>query len=670
MANTSVRRFTIGRFMSYRHWALACVCVVLAGCDQISAGFTPATEKINIAFPLADELQTARNALLSSLEGDKAARQSVTEQYGKLMELRALTCTAKTPISRFDNAFKIRAKVTDTECFQKQDVRLAEWIALRRLALALAKPPLAPLADLPAKALLPNFNEYTGHVAAAAAANVMVVRGQQRFGVVQLPGGKQLGSFAVPEQTYRQPTLSANGRVLAIPVGSRSLRMVETETGNVLWNTEEYSELIAWLPQLDAAILTLTGTGAPQLMDVKNGKVEPYPATEKRLTWALSMPAANGKYLVGSGQTASLMDIARAANGALEAAPVKQWKLTGNGVSSTPFLMGDGHKIIYASSQDLNWLDMQTEQQGVWQLSALGAQGFSKLNEQAILFDTMASGATPAATRVLDITQATIATAKNLDAKDGTLMPLTPRPGYLKRSGSAVIIGSAVEMEAPQPLEPLVAEAQLARQLARLNSMTANAEQSAPGADRNSYIEALSRQVRAANTAAAIRDGLPRDVVEAIRQGRGPNSSAATGMAPGVKPLLADVPSDAKVSMIGVYEAATTTPATGGGNRIGGIRVNVMPGNTPLVLVLTSYEPVRWTINSSNRKISAILLSGNAQSSVVSPGSAQVLKIGSAYAYKMDGHEYARVKQDVARYVSNPVQAFQGGYKGQDFSVN
>jgi hypothetical protein len=657
--------------MFSRHLALACICVALAGCDQISAGFTPAQEKINTAFPLADELQTARNALLASLEGDKAAQQSVTEQYGKLMQLRALTCTAKTPIGRFDNAFKIRAKVTDTDCFQKQDLRLAEWIALRRLALALAKSPLAPLADLPAKALLPNYNEYTGQVAAASSANVMVVRGPQRFNVVQLPGGKQLGSFAVPEQAYRQPALSANGRVLAIPVGSRNLRMIEVETGNVLWNTEEYSEIIAWLPQLDAAVLTLSGTGAPQLIDFKNGKVDPYPATEKRLTWALSMPAANGKYLVGSGQTASLMDISRSANGTLEAAPVKQWRLTGNGVSSTPFLMADGNKIVYPSSQDLNWLDMQTEQQGVWQLSAVGAQGFSKLNEQAIVFDTMASGTTPAATRVLDISQATVATAKNLDAKDGTLTPLTPRAGYLKRSGSAVIIGNAVELEAPQPLDALVSEAQLARQLSRLNSMAANSE-AAPGPDQDRYA-ALSRQVRAMNTAAAIRDGLPRDVVEAIRQGRGPNSAqgAAAGLpAPGAKPLLADVPADAKVSFIGVYEAASTSPSASGGNRTGGIRVNVTPGNTPLVLVLTSYEPVRWTINSANRKISAILLSGNAQSSVISPGNPQVLKIGSAYAYKMDSQEYARVKQDIARYVSNPVQSFQGGYKGQDFSVN
>jgi hypothetical protein len=247
---------------------------------------------------------------------------------------------------------------------------------------------------------------------------------------------------------------------------------------------------------------------------------------------------------------------------------------------------------------------------------------------------------------------------------------LTPRAGYLKRSGSAVVIGSAVELGAPEQLDALVSEALLARQLARLNSMTANAE-AAPSPDQDRYA-ALSRQVRAMNTASAIRDGLPRDVVEAIRQGRGPNSTqgGAAGLpAPGFKPLLTDVPADAKVSFIGVYEAASTSPSSGG-NRTGGIRVNVTPGSTPLVLVLTSYEPVRWNINSGNRKISAILLSGNAQSSVISPGNPQVLKIGSAYAYKMDSQEYARVKQDIARYVSNPVQSFQGGYKGQDFSVN
>lgn len=658
--------------MLLRHLALVCACTVLAGCDQISAGLTPTPERINTAFPLPDTLQIARNALTASLEGNKVAQQAINEQYAKLMTVRALTCTAKTPIGRFDTAFKIKTKVTDIDCFQKQDVRLAEWISLQRLALVMVQPALVPVSTLPAKALLPNINDSGGQVSVASAANVMVVKGSQRFSVVQLPGGKQLGSFAVPEQTYRPAVLSANGRVLAVPTGSRNLRLIEVETGNVLWNTDEYSDLIAWLPGVDAALLTQTNTGVPHLLDIKNGKIDVYPAAEKRLSWAISTPAPSGKYLVGSGQTASLMNLTREASGALEAAPLKQWRLTGNSSSSaTPFFMNQGNKLVYQSGQDLGWLDLQTEQQGTWQLSAINASGFSKLDEQTILFDTYAMGATPAASRLLDITQGTVSIAKNLDARDGSLVSLLPRDGYLKRGNSAITIGSAVEVEAPQPLETLVSEALLARQLARVAAVSAAAENEA-NSDRSRDIDQMSPQVRAMNAAAAIRAGLPREVVEAIRRGESAGGGAAP-FPPGAKAMLTDVPANARVLVVGVYEGATAPGASStagpGGRKTGSVRINVQPGNTPVVLVLASYESVRWVINTNGRKISAILMSGYEQSSVIGGDTSKVLRIGSRYAYKIDSNEYNQLKQDIARYVSNPVTTFQGSYKGQEFAV-
>ncbi len=655
--------------MFYRRLALLGVCALLAACDQLSAGLTPTTERINTAFPLSDSLQTARNALNTSLEGNKAAQQTITEQYGRLMNLRALTCTAKTPIGRFDTPAKIKGKVTDLECFQKQDVRLAEWIGLQRLALAMAQPALVPVSDLPAKALLPNINDATGQVSVAAAANVMVVKGAQRYSVVQLPGGKQLSTFPVPEQTYRPASLSPNGRVLAVPTGSRNLRLIEVETGNVLWTTEDYAELIAWLPQVNAALLAQTNTGVPHLLDIRNSTIEVYPAAEKRLTWAISMPAANGKYLVGSGQTASLMELARAANGSLEAAPLKQWRLTGNaGSNSAPFLMNQGNKLVYQSGQDLGWLDLQSEQQGSWQLSALQANGFSKLDEQSILFDSWASGSTPAASRVLNITQGTVSSAKNLDARDGALIPLLPRNGYIKRSNSAVTIGSAVEAETPQSLDALVSEALLARQLARVAAAGAAADNDA-NSERSRYHEQLAAQVRAMNAAAAARDGLPRDVIEAIRRGNSPGSSGAP-FPPGAKPLLTDIPANARVAVVGVYEAvASTAGASRSASRVGPVRINVQPGATPLVLVLSNYEPVRWIINSNGRKISAILTSSYGEATVIGANT-RVLKIGTKYAYKMDSREYEALRQDIARQVANPVNSFQGAYRGQEFSVN
>jgi hypothetical protein len=646
--------------------ALLCACVLLSACDQLSAVFTPTSERVNTAFPLPDTLQTARNALSSSLEGNKAGHQHMSEQHAKLMTLRALTCTAKTPIGRFDTAAAIKRKVTDLECFQKQDARLAEWIGLQRLGLAMAQPALVPVSALPAKALLPNINDASGQISVAADANVMVVKGAQRYSVVQLPGGKLLSSFPVPEQTYRPATLSPNGRVLAVPTGSRNLRLIEVETGNVLWATEDYAELIAWLPQVNAALLSQTNTGVPHLLDIRNSAIEVYPAAEKRLTWALSMPAASGKYLVGSGQTASLMELTRAPNGALEAAPLKQWRLTANASgNSAPFLMNQGNKLVYLSGQDLGWLDLQSEQQGSWQLSALQANGFSKLDEQSILFDSWASGTAPAASRLLDITQGTVSIAKNLDTRDGALIPLLPRNGYLKRGSSAVTIGSAVEIDGPQPLDTLVSEALLARQLARVAAANAAAE-----GDANSrYREQISAQVRAMNAAAAVRDGLPRDVVEAIRRGNSAGSGGAP-FPPNTKPLLTDIPANARVAVVGVYESVTSTAgASSGARRAGPVRINVQPGATPLVLVLSNYEPVRWIINSNGRNISAILTSSYGEATVIG-ATTRVLKIGTKYAYKMDSREYETLKHEIARQVSNPVNTFQGAYRGQEFSVN
>ena len=609
--------------MRLRYLVSVCASALLVGCNQVSALVTATDDKINAAFPLEDATRSAFTSLIASIEGNPSEQKAITEEYSKLMGIRALTCTAKTPISRLDTIAKIKIKVTDIDCFQKQDVRLAEWIGLQRLAQTLAKPALIALSDLPDKALLPNFPEYSGQVTVAAQANVMVVKGAQRFIAVQLPSGKVINSIPIPEQTFRPASLSANGRVLAVPVGSRNLRMLDVESGNLLWSSEEFADLIAWLPQVQAALLTQANSGSAQLLDIKNGRIDAFPSTEKRLTWALPLAVATGKYLVGTSQTVSQMDISRTAQGVLEASPLLQWRLSGNGLSAnTPFLMDDGNKLVYQSGSDLAWFNLADQQQGVWQLSALRAYGFAKLNEKAIAFETSASGTSPATTRVLTIDNNQVAVAKNMDVRDGTLVSLRPRSGYLKRSDSSVIIGTATDVESPQPLDKIVSEALLARQLTKIENQSGS-----------------------------------NDV--------GNNSPQAV-----VKPLLTDLPSNARVSVVGVYEGTANPAANNLPHMPGNVRINVQPGSTPLVLVLASYEPVMWSVNTNGRKINKILVSGYYDSNVVGATNTPVIKIGSRYAYKLGSNEYNQLKQDIARYIENPVQLFQGAYTGREFSVN
>jgi hypothetical protein len=652
---------------------LACLLALsmaLTGCNQLRAVLLSQAEKVNLAFPVAEDLVTAQNSFFSSLE-EGSPKSVLTGQYAALLKIRGLTCSGTASIGSFDTNAVIKTKISDTACFKDQDAKLAEWIGIQRFVAALQKPALIPLSPLQSRAVI-AIPESISSIVIARSANVIVLRASKpKFMVMQVPGGKIINSFDAPAEAYRPPTLSPNGRVLAMPIGNSALWLIDTETGVTLWKTTKFSDVTAWLPEVAATVLSGTGNSAPMLLDHIKASIEAYPVTVQRPTWSAPLAAASARYALGSGRNVAIVDHSRSVEGAITVASVKQLTLTGQGVSSSgPVLMGNGKKLVFVSVRDLGWLDIETGAQGVWNTSFLGStlnNGPAKVSETAIYLDVNLPG-TPTAARLFDIEKETISGVQGGDSNEGLLLSLAPRQGYLRRGSAALVIGNDVVAEGePQVLEKIVSDAQLAQQLAKLNAETQQQQlqqqmqqqiqnpylASMPAADRERYMEHLLRQPRSSPGAA----------------GGSEIGAAYKGPAPGARPLLADVSPDAKVSFIGVYEAASTTPMPSGA-RIGGIRVNVMPGSTPLVLVLTSYEPVRWTINSGNRKISAILLSGNEQSSVINPGGAQVVKIGSSYAYKMDGPGYASLKQAVARYVSNPVQAFQGGYKGQDFSVN
>lgn len=106
-----------------------------------------------------------------------------------------------------------------------------------------------------------------------------------------------------------------------------------------------------------------------------------------------------------------------------------------------------------------------------------------------------------------------------MDLRDGALISLLPRSGYLKRSESSASIGSAVEAGEPQALSRLVSDVLLAKQLAKIATLAAGNDVGTAPPASNSYYEALAKEVRARNVAAFIRDGLPRDAIESIRGG-------------------------------------------------------------------------------------------------------------------------------------------------------
>jgi hypothetical protein len=149
---------------------------------------------------------------------------------------------------------------------------------------------------------------------------------------------------------------------------------------------------------------------------------------------------------------------------------------------------------------------------------------------------------------------------------------------------------------------------------------------------------------------------------------RPPHGSGGTSL-----PLIQTLGRELRVEAIGVYEGprAPGPPAGPNVNREPRrIELSVGVTDRPVVLVLSSYEPVIWNIAvGAGARIRHILLSGYADSTVVGVRNIEVTRIGRAYAYQLGSRGYAQLDSLVLQYVGRSIERFQGRYTGERFSV-
>ncbi len=630
--------------MAVRLCALLPLLAALAGCELYDTATTAAPDKVNLAFPLREDLVTARNGLVASLAADPAAQQAAADEVARMMTVRALACSAGASIGRFDKVADVKRKVGSADCFREQDAKLADWLGMRRVGIAMRLPPLAEPAPLPARFAVTQAHSAAGLIIADQA-NIAAVQGTRgEYTVLELPSGRKLASIDGPGTQTHASSLSPNGRVLALASGHSGVKFHDAEAGHLLWSSDKYTQVVAWLPQAEATLVA--EKGAPVLVDHRRAAAEPVPLAIGNFRWSTPVPGATPRVLVGGGPAAAMLGYARGTDGTVKLEPLRQWRLNGNGSSSgRPFLMAEGRKLFYVVGNDLAWLDLESGEQGSWPMQSIQAHGYAKLSETQLYLDASNGTDWRRTPRILDVAKGTIAEAER-DPQEGMLIPLVPRVGYARRghSQAVALATTATPTGEEQPLDKVLADAGLARELAKL---------------------------QAAQQAAMPPGSVPAPSSAGVYPSWGARSlpaGAAVPAIPAARPLLAKVPADARVSVVGVYEAASGSHGHGQARKAGTIRVTVAPGRGPLVLVLASYEPVTWLVQDGGRPISAILLSGYHPSQVIGTN-AEVHRIGSQYAYKPGSAEYERLKQEIARYVAAPVQNFQGTYSGKEFSV-
>ncbi len=601
----------------------------LSGCDAFTAAVTSRTDKVNQAFPLSEDLSTAPGMLLKALKGD-GREKIIRVQYEQLVDARAIKCSGATLIDRLDTPDEVRRKIGDASCFREFDATLSEWIGLNRAAIELAKPPLVALSALPPRFMLASspVDSHTP-LTIARSANIAAFRSTEKgYTVVELPSGRIINSFPLGSNVGAGVTLSPNGRVVALPLSPTGVKMLDVLTGNTLWSSPNHNDVLAWLPDVGAALLTRSRANTVALMDFQGVKLSPYPLQIPLPTWSAQSPDPSGPLVIGNFSHVAVVNHARRVDGSIEALPVQQIRLPSDSTigrdqyyaSGTPFLMSKSKKLVYMSRKEWNWLDLESGKVDKWNSSSLNTLMVAQMTDSVLLLLTGTSRI-PRPAQLFDVEQGTIANAKGPALDSGILYSATPRLGYVFHSNGTVALGHDLVAEGEaRPIDQVAGEIELAEQLAKLQN---------PG---------------------------PEEQVN-----KTPFPGGQTAIASG--PRMSGVPANAEVSVIGVYR-----PMRGRGREFGPIDVTVAPSKKPLVLVLSSYESVQWNIASNGRPIAAILLSSNTGSRVRG-FEGNVVSIGQEFAYKIGTEDFTRLKASVARYVPMPIRLFQGAYSGAEFSV-
>ena len=320
---------------------------------------------------------------------------------------------------------------------------------------------------------------------------------------------------------------------------------------------------------------------------------------------------------------------------------------TGGWSRNTSGLTPDG-KRLYGASQSVQLMDLPSMQLHTVTLDPLRVQQVVATPDPDTLLVSGYFRGLPGAGRksfVYSISKRTLA-----EVETGKL--LSTRLLYIPSlHRNAVIDGGKVVLLDGLPTgDALPVDEQLQRQQLALGEQVRRQQQQRAG------LFSFAADARAASAAAASAAGTP---------------SGAPTVYPGP---VAGLARTADVEAVGVYEGSNATHGAGRNStlaaRTGTVHVHVRRGKRPVVLVLSSYEPVHWVVTlQAGARLAAVLTSSYYPDTVTGTGDARVYRIGSNHAYKRGSPDFAKLDAEVAHWTGKHIGVFQGGYTGSAFTV-
>lgn len=620
-------------------WALAlALMLTFAGCDEFALGLEA---KINAAISQSPELVSHKNALLNELASSK--RSAFDAEWGRRMKLRALTCAKGYTPPWYATSSSIRKKLTDHACFQEHDNDIAKWIEFQRIGILLAKPALKPIPSTHAKFLVGEGN-IQGFSFASEAGVAMLATPKETVLIVDLESGQilyrnNIGGGAIG-------TLSPNGRMMTFADKAHShVKVFNTETGEEIAQIQKTREWkLHWLGN-EGAIYTKDGEYKPFLIDFATGTEIELGAIKGEVSRVFPVPDEKNQFVIGSNNTVAKVELSRK-DGQLKLEILSERTIEGRSWSRNLTGQTADYRFLFNVDQ-----------------SGLVITNIETLEQEKIEFGPgafiHAITATADPDKLLIRTNAAMLRDMPQQARDSlysisgkTLSVLEPKERgnfpFFVPAIKALLSGSGrLDVIDLPPAESVVSVEQIAAERRQIET---------------------DRKLAEADRQLGLVPGYPGSP-SAQRGSIYPTTAPAPSPA-AISSPLGGLVGDARLEAIGVYQATNSNARLGEPRKTGIIEVKVRRTDKPIVLVLSSYEPVRWMlISEPGARLAAVLISGYHQSSVVGAGSSRVVNLGQKYAYSRNSREYSMLDEEVMRMTGRRIQMMQGRYEGSVFSV-
>lgn len=610
-----------------RYMALACLLATTA-CQR----FGPAEDRINAAVPPSEAATRSKQAFDAFARTQSYDAGRIDNEFRDRLKMRALECAHGYSPSLLQSEEQIREQLNDKDCFEKFDQSLARWVGLRHAGLLLAAPPLRPI---PTQQIAPYLvaSERISEASFARQAGIAVLHTGKQHEVFDLGSGERLQRIAREGRSF-VVDISDNGRLLSLNQDQATV-VLDLEQGRPLLQLDDVrDQRLFWVGQA-GALYVPRDERSPLFVDLLNGRQSPIPASINNVRMLAPTPVPGRYALLGSNHHAAI-DVKGDAQG---------W-------NATLALEADATQTV-----------------GHWPRTNLTADAGTYIGQQ--------NG--PA---LLDLR--TLAVDKvDLEPLMTSMVVPTADPDVIYlfghyRSATGIEHQALLYSASKRTLAPAGIGKRLSSTMSFIPSIKRNAlrddfkltlldglRASQPPIDAATYLRQLP-VVEPVAPSLAENDAALEAALRAFRS----NGASTGNRATAVDRDLAALASNALIETVGVYEGEGAVHGAGSNVRTpGSVQVMVRRGQ-PVILVLTSYEPVNWIVKPEpGAKVLAVLHGGYHPSQVHGAGEARTIDLGRMYAYKRSDAGFNQLDAEIRQRSGKGIGRFQGTYRGSLFRV-